>query len=92
MSAADFEKIKKSYFKVFLALLILTALTVFVTTMHFGDTMNIIVGVLIATLKAGLVVAIFMHLKFDHPRLRYFVTVPVAFFLVLVFTLTKLGL
>ncbi|MBI5648646.1 MAG: cytochrome C oxidase subunit IV family protein [Ignavibacteriae bacterium] len=92
MSAENFDAIKKSYFKVFLALLVLTALTVAVTTLHFGDTMNIVVGVVIAALKAALVVAIFMHLKFDNPRLRYFVTVPVAFFLILVFTLTKLGL
>jgi caa(3)-type oxidase subunit IV len=72
--------------------MVLTALTVAVTTVHFGDMANIIVGVVIALAKAGLVAYIFMHLKFDNPRLRYFVTVPMFFFVVLVSTLTMLGL
>ena len=92
--AADtsFEHIQKSYLKVFIGLMILTALTVGVTTIHFGDTLNIIVGVAIALLKAALVIWIFMHLKFDNRRLRYFVYVPAFFFLTLVFALTYLGL
>ena len=88
----SFEQIQKSYFKVFIALMVLTALTVGVTTIHFGDTANIVVGVLIAIAKAGLVAYIFMHLKFDNRRLRYFVTVQLFFFVTLVFTLTMLGL
>lgn len=88
----SFEQIQKSYLKVFIALMVLTALTVAVTTVHFGDMANIIVGVVIALAKAGLVAYIFMHLKFDHPRLRYFVTVPMFFFVLLVSTLTLLGL
>ena len=71
----SFEQIQKSYFKVFIALMVLTALTVGVPTIHFGDTANIC-----------------MHLKFDNRRLRYFVTVPLFFFVTLVFTLTMLGL
>lgn len=91
-SGMSFEEIQKSYLKVFLALLVLTALTVAVTTVHFGDMANIVVGVAIALLKAGLVAYIFMHLKFDNRKLRYFITVPMFFFVTLVFTLTMLGL
>ena len=91
-SGMSFEQIQKSYLKVFIALLVLTALTVAVTTVHFGDMANIVVGVVIALAKAGLVAYIFMHLKFDHKRLRYFITVPMFFFVTLVFTLTMLGL
>lgn len=91
-SGMSFEEIQKSYLKVFFALLVLTALTVAVTTVHFGDMANIIVGVAIALLKAGLVAYIFMHLKFDNRKLRYFITVPMFFFVTLVFTLTILGL
>ncbi|MBN1447669.1 MAG: cytochrome C oxidase subunit IV family protein [Bacteroidetes bacterium] len=91
-SGASFEHIQKSYLKVFIVLMILTALTVGVTTIHFGDTLNIIVGVVIALLKAALVIWIFMHLKFDNRRLRYFVYVPAFFFLAFVFALTVLGL
>jgi len=88
----SFKEIQKSYFKVFIALLLLTALTVAVTTVHFGDTLNIVVGILIAVLKASLVAYIFMHLKFDNRRLRLFVYIPLVFFAVMVFALTVLGL
>ncbi len=88
----SFKEIQKSYFKVFIALLLLTGLTVAVTTVHFGDTLNIVVGILIAALKASLVAYIFMHLKFDHRRLRLFVYIPLVFFGVMVFALTVLGL
>ncbi|MBE0643980.1 MAG: cytochrome C oxidase subunit IV family protein [Bacteroidetes bacterium] len=91
-SGMSFQEIQKSYFKVFIALLVLTALTVAVTTIHFGDVANIVIGVFIALAKAGLVAYIFMHLKFDNKRLRYFVGVPVFFFVTLVLTLTMLGL
>ncbi len=91
-SGTSFEQIQKSYLRVFIALMILTALTVGVTTIHFGDTLNIVVGVLIAVFKAALVIWIFMHLKFDNRRLRYFVYIPAFFFLTFVFALTFLGL
>jgi cytochrome c oxidase subunit 4 len=91
-SGTSFKDIQRAYLRVFIALLILTALTVGVTTIHFGDTANIVVGIVIALAKAGLVAWIFMHLKFDNPRLRYFVYIPVAFFVVMVFALTVLGL
>lgn len=88
----SFKEIQKSYFKVFIALLLLTGLTVAVTTVHFGDTLNIAVGILIAVLKASLVAYIFMHLKYDNRRLRLFVYIPLVFFAVMVFALTVLGL
>lgn len=91
-SGMSFQEIQKSYLKVFIALLVLTGLTVAVTTIHFGDTANIVIGVLIALAKAGLVAYIFMHLKFDNKRLRYFIWIPMFFFVTLVFALTVLGL
>ncbi len=87
----SFKEIQKSYFKVFIALLVLTALTVAVTSIHFGDTLNIVVGLLIAITKAALVAYIFMHLKFDHKRLRVFFYVPLGFFMLMIFALTVLG-
>ena len=47
---------------------------------------------LIAVAKAALVIWIFMHLKFDNRRLRYFVYVPAFFFVTFVLALTVLGL
>lgn len=91
-SDISFAEIQRKYLKIFIALIILTGLTVGMSFVHIGESLNIIVGVLIALLKASLVAWIFMHLKFDNRRLRAFVIVPSFFFLVLVLTLTMLGL
>jgi len=91
MSAHSYSVMKKSYLKIFVSLLALTALTVLVTTVHFGDTLNVVVGVIVAVFKAALVAYIFMHLKFDNKRLRYFMIVPLFFFVVMVFALTAFG-
>ncbi len=48
----------------FAALLFLTFLTVLVSRFDFGE-MNLFIAVAIAAVKVGLVVTIFMHLKWD---------------------------
>lgn len=52
---------------VFLALMVLTAVTVGATLIDLGPRMNLIIAMLIATVKAGLVVTYFMHLRWDRP-------------------------
>ncbi|HBS28335.1 MAG TPA: hypothetical protein DEB06_02540 [Phycisphaerales bacterium] len=62
---------------VFVVLLVLTALTVWTSNIHgfwignthieFGATPHIIMALIIATVKAVLVAAYFMHLKYDRP-------------------------
>ncbi len=52
---------------VFIALLVLTALTVGITIFDFGYTMNLVLALSIATVKALLVVLFFMHLAYDKP-------------------------
>jgi cytochrome c oxidase subunit 4 len=47
------------------ALMFLTVLTVSVTNYDLGSEGNLIVGMVIATVKAGLVVTFFMHLFWD---------------------------
>jgi cytochrome c oxidase subunit 4 len=47
------------------ALMALTVLTVSVTSYDLGSQGNLIVGMVIATIKAGLVVTFFMHLLWD---------------------------
>ena len=88
---------RPSYYKVFAALLGLTALTVGAAQIHFpvsmgqlGVMINLGIGLLIATIKVSLVLYIFMHLKFDNKYLRAFVFVPVFLFFVMVFALTNL--
>ena len=50
---------------VFLALVALTVATVAVTSIDLGSQWNLVVAMVIATLKAGLVVVFFMHLLWD---------------------------
>lgn len=53
----------KLYLIVFVALMILTVLTVAVSHVQLPHPWNIVIGLIIATIKASLVAAIFMHLK-----------------------------
>lgn len=56
----------KTYIGIFLALMVLTALTVYVAFLDFGHgLLNDLVAMTIAVTKAFLVVAIFMHLKYS---------------------------
>ena len=54
----------KTYWMVYASLIFLTAVTVFAATLDFGS-MNLIIAILIASVKAGIVTLIFMHLKFE---------------------------
>jgi cytochrome c oxidase subunit IV len=52
---------------VWLALMVLTVITVAVTSVDLGSRINLIVAMTIATIKAGLVATYFMHLRWDRP-------------------------
>ena len=54
----------QSYVGIFLALIFLTFVTVKVSYYDFGSA-NIIIAMLVATMKATLVAAFFMHLRYD---------------------------
>jgi cytochrome c oxidase subunit IV len=66
-----------TYFLVFIALMVGTAITVLASYVHMG-WLNTPVAMVIATTKAMLVILFFMHLK-DHPKLIK-VTFAAAFF------------
>lgn len=51
---------------IFSALIFLTVVTVAVSYVDLGPA-NTFVAILVATMKAGLVAAFFMHLRYDHP-------------------------
>ncbi len=51
--------------KVMWALLVLTAATVWISRIDLGKGGNITLGIVVAIIKASLVVAIFMHLKWE---------------------------
>ncbi|MEY4829211.1 MAG: hypothetical protein RLZZ562_1007 [Planctomycetota bacterium] len=54
----------KTFVNVLLALLFLTIITVAASRVDFGSA-NLLIAMLIASVKASLVIAIFMHVKWD---------------------------
>lgn len=94
----DHGNVLPSYMKVFYALCAFTVLTVAAAKwMHFpaewgtpGDVLHVAIGIVIAVMKVIMVMYVFMHLKFDHPMLRFFVYVPVFLFFVMSFALNFL--
>lgn len=71
-----------TYLKVFAALIGLTALTVIASRFNFGEW-NTVIAFAIATVKAMLVLAIFMHLKYDNMMNRVIIASAAFFLLVL---------
>ena len=73
------------YVKVLLALLVLTVITVFAGNMHIHHIWHILIAMFIATVKAVLVAAYFMHLNHDDKLFRV-ILVGAVFFVVVMFT------
>lgn len=72
------------YLKVFGALIFLTVITVLAAQVDFG-VLNPIIAFAIASVKAGLVLAIFMHLKYDNMMNRVIIASSAFFLLVMYF-------
>ncbi len=66
-----------TYITVWAVLMALTGLTVFASRVVAGTT-GILTAVAIASIKAGLVLSFFMHLRYERPLLRFLFFVPVA--------------
>jgi cytochrome c oxidase subunit 4 len=73
-----------TYLKVFGTLIVLTVITVLAARVDFG-ALNAVVAFAIATVKAVLVAAIFMHLKYDDKMNRVIIVSSVFFLIVLWF-------
>lgn len=75
----------KSYFYVGGALLILTVVTVLASYVDWGsDAMNVTVALIIATVKASLVILYFMHMKYENKLIWGFGLIyPIFLFLLL---------
>ncbi len=72
----------RGYIVIGIVLLVLTGVTVGLSYVDFGShTRNVIIGMIVATFKAGLVAAIFMHLKGERAtiwRVLFFTLIFVA--------------
>lgn len=71
------------YVVVFAALLVLTGVTVWTGEMDFGG-LNIVIAMVIATVKASLVVLFFMHLWDEGPVNRLIFVVSILFVAVMI--------
>ena len=83
MSSETASTHRPSYVAVFGALIALTVITVGVSRIHLGHAGNTVLALVVAGIKACIVAAYFMHLKFETKHLVLAVTVPLV--LVLVF-------
>jgi caa(3)-type oxidase subunit IV len=90
--AHNVQKHVRGYLMVGATLLVFTAITVALSYVNFGaPKANIAVAMLVATFKAGLVAAIFMHLAAEK-RLIYRILIFTGFFVLGLFWLTLLGI
>src|ERR1700742_1500458 len=90
-SPEEFKKHLKSYYVVFVALICLTAVTVGVSYLKLERPLAITVALIIATIKAGLVASVFMHL-ISEKKVIIAVLILTAAFFVLVMLLPSLTL
>jgi cytochrome c oxidase subunit 4 len=77
----------KLYYTIWIALLCLTVITAAVSFVDLGP-LNTIVALVIATLKAVLVVLFFMHVKYTSEKLTKTVIVAAIFWLLLLLALS----
>ena len=82
---AHFHKHLKACIGVFVALLVLTLVTVLVSQVHFSHGGNIAIALVIATFKAALVAAYFMHLNSEKRMIFKVLIFTAIFFLGLMF-------
>jgi cytochrome c oxidase subunit IV len=76
----------KIYYVIWAILMVLTATTVFAATIELG-VFNIVLALLIATIKGTLVVLFFMHLRYS-TKLTMVTVIASIFWLFILFSLT----
>lgn len=72
------------YRNILIALLILTVITVGVAQIHFGGVWNIIVAMIVASIKAALVAMYFMHLKYEDKFTWIYALIPLFLLFLLI--------
>lgn len=75
-----------TYLSIGATLLVLTLITILVARVHLGPY-NLVVAILIATVKASLVAAVFMHLWYDN-KFYMMIFISALFFLAVFIVLT----
>ena len=81
--AADIDKHVRVYILVFVALMVLTIVTVAISYLHLPVAMAVTVALLVATVKGSLVACYFMHLISEKKLIYAVLALTVVFFVVL---------
>src|SRR5215208_5602088 len=81
--AADIDKHVRIYITVFVALMVLTIITVAISRLHLPVHVAVSIALLVATIKGTLVACYFMHLISEKKLIYAVLVLTVAFFVVL---------
>ena len=80
---ADIDKHVRVYIMVFVALMVLTVVTVAISRLHLSVPVAVTVALIVATVKGGLVACYFMHLISEKKLILAVLGLTAAFFVVL---------
>ena len=81
--AADIDKHVRIYITVFVALMVLTIVTVAISRLHLSVPIAVTVALVVATIKGALVACYFMHLVSEKKLIIAVLGLTAAFFVVL---------
>jgi cytochrome c oxidase subunit IV len=81
--AADIDRHVRVYITVFVALMVLTIITVAISYLHLSVPIAVTVALLVATIKGSLVACYFMHLISEKKLIYAVLALTVVFFIVL---------
>jgi cytochrome c oxidase subunit IV len=81
--AVDIDRHVKVYITVFVALMVLTIVTVAISRLHLSVPIAVTVALLVAIIKGSLVACYFMHLISEKKLIYAVLALTVAFFFVL---------
>jgi cytochrome c oxidase subunit 4 len=82
-SAADIDKHVRVYITVFVALMVLTVVTVAVSYLHLSVPLAVTVALFVATVKGTLVACYFMHLISEKKLIYAVLALTLVFFIAL---------
>ena len=81
--AADIDRHVRIYITVFVALMVLTIVTVAISRLHLSVPIAVAVALFVAIIKGGLVAAYFMHLVSERKLIYAVLVLTVVFFIAL---------
>ena len=81
----DVKSHSKKYIKVYLALMVLTVLTVYASFLPISVGAGIILALIIASVKSTLVAGVFMHLFGEKKIIIWTLILTIIFFIFLIF-------